>query len=205
MATTAVADALMESFLIEGGFALSGTVRAAGNKNGALPILAACLLTDEPVTLTNVPHIRDVDTMVALLADVGAEVEWTGANSIRVHAADVRKRELDEELCSRMRASFLLAGPLLSRLGAVSVPPPGGDVIGRRRLDPHIHAFAELGAEVEIGSRYELRAADGLSGNHVFLEEASVMATENTVMAAVLTPGETVIGNAACEPHVQDL
>ncbi len=205
MATTAVADALMESFLIEGGFALSGTVRAAGNKNGALPILAACLLTDEPVTLTNVPRIRDVDTMVALLADVGAEVEWTGANSIRVHAADVRKRELDEELCSRMRASFLLAGPLLSRLGAVSVPPPGGDVIGRRRLDPHIHAFAELGAEVEIGSRYELRAADGLSGNHVFLEEASVMATENTVMAAVLTPGETVIGNAACEPHVQDL
>jgi len=205
MATTAVADALMESFLIEGGFALSGTVRAAGNKNGALPILAACLLTDEPVTLTNVPRIRDVDTMVALLADVGAEVEWTGANSIRVHAADVRKRELDEELCSRMRASFLLAGPLLSRLGAVSVPPPGGDVIGRRRLDPHIHAFAELGAEVEIGSRYELRAADGLSGKHVFLEEASVMATENTVMAAVLTPGETVIGNAACEPHVQDL
>jgi len=205
MATTAVADAVMESFVIEGGVPLSGTVRAAGNKNGALPILAACLLTDEPVTLTNVPRIRDVDTMVALLADVGADVEWIGANEIRVRAADVQKRELDEELCSRMRASFLLAGPLLSRLGAVSVPPPGGDVIGRRRLDPHIHAFAELGAEIEMGPRFEVRAAGGLRGKHVFLDEASVMATENTVMAAVLTTGETVIGNAACEPHVQDL
>jgi len=205
MATTAVADALMESFVIEGGVPLSGTVRAAGNKNGALPILAACLLTDEPVTLTNVPRIRDVDTMVALLADVGAEVEWTGVNEIRVHAADIRKRELDEELCSRMRASFLLAGPLLSRLRSVSVPPPGGDVIGRRRLDPHIHAFVELGAEVEMGSRFEVRAPAGLNGKHVFLDEASVMATENTIMAAVLTPGQTVIGNAACEPHVQDL
>jgi UDP-N-acetylglucosamine 1-carboxyvinyltransferase len=205
MATTAVADALLESFVIEGGAPLSGTIRAAGNKNGALPILAACLLTDEPVTLTNVPRIRDVDTMVALLADVGAEVEWTGVNEIRVRAADIRKRELDEELCSRMRASFLLAGPLLSRLRSVSVPPPGGDVIGRRRLDPHIHAFVELGAEVEMGSRFELGAPGGLRGKHVFLDEASVMATENTIMAAVLTPGQTVIGNAACEPHVQDL
>ena len=205
MATTAVADALMESFVIEGGVPLSGTIRAAGNKNGALPILAACLLTDEAVTLTNVPRIRDVDTMAALLADVGADVEWTGVNEIRVHAADIRKRELDEELCSRMRASFLLAGPLLSRLRAVSVPPPGGDVIGRRRLDPHIHAFVELGAEVEMGARFEIHASDGLRGKHVFLDEASVMATENTVMAAVLTPGQTVIGNAACEPHVQDL
>jgi UDP-N-acetylglucosamine 1-carboxyvinyltransferase len=205
MATTAVADALMESFVIEGGVPLSGTVRAAGNKNGALPILAACLLTDQPVTLKNIPRIRDVDTMVALLADVGTDVEWTGVNEIRVHAGDIRKRELDEELCSRMRASFLLAGPLLSRLHAVSVPPPGGDVIGRRRLDPHIHAFAELGAQVEMGSRFEVSAPSGLRGKHVFLDEASVMATENTIMAAVLTPGETVIGNAACEPHVQDL
>jgi UDP-N-acetylglucosamine 1-carboxyvinyltransferase len=205
MATTAVADALMESFVIEGGVPLSGTIRAAGNKNGALPILAACLLTGDTVTLTNVPRIRDVDTMVALLADVGADVEWRGANEIRVHAGDIRKRELDEELCSRMRASFLLAGPLLSRLGSVSIPPPGGDVIGRRRLDPHIHAFAELGAEVEMGSRFEVHAPSGLRGKHVFLDEASVMATENTIMAAVLTPGQTVIGNAACEPHVQDL
>jgi UDP-N-acetylglucosamine 1-carboxyvinyltransferase len=205
LATTTATHALTEAFVIEGGATLSGTIRAAGNKNGALPILAACLLTDREIRLTNVPRIRDVDTMVALLADVGADVEWTGRNSIRVRAANVEKRELDEELCSRMRASFLLAGPLLSRLGAVSVPPPGGDVIGRRRLDPHIHAFAELGAEVELGRRFEMSARDGLRGNDVFLDEASVMATENAVMAAVLTPGETVIGNAACEPHVQDL
>jgi UDP-N-acetylglucosamine 1-carboxyvinyltransferase len=205
MATTTVANAVTESFVIEGGAALSGTVRAAGNKNGALPILAACLLTEDAVTLTNVPRIRDVDTMVALLADVGADVEWTGTNEIRITAGGVCKSELDEELCSRMRASFLLAGPLLSRLGAVSVPPPGGDVIGRRRLDPHIHAFAELGAQIEIGPRFEVSAPNGLRGKNVFLDEASVMATENTVMAAVLTPGETVVGNAACEPHVQDL
>src|ERR1051326_4479188 len=155
MATTAVADALMESFVIEGGVPLSGTIRAAGNKNGALPILAACLLTDEPVTLTNVPRIRDVDTMVALLADVGADADWIGPNEVRVHAGEIRRRELDPELCSRMRASFLLAGPLLARAGAVVVPPPGGDVIGRRRLDPHIHAFSELGAEIEIGQRFD--------------------------------------------------
>src|SRR5205814_6317395 len=181
----AVTSRAAESFVIEGGAPLSGTVRAAGNKNGALPILAACLLTSEPVTLKNVPRIRDVDTMVALLADVGAHAEWTGPNDVRVHAADIRKRELDEELCSRMRASFLLAGPLLARVGAVGVPPPGGAVIGRRRLDPHIHALAELGADIEIGARFDVRAPGGLHGTHVFLDEASVMATEYTVMAAV--------------------
>jgi UDP-N-acetylglucosamine 1-carboxyvinyltransferase len=204
MPNTAVADAVMEAFVIEGGRPLSGSVRAAGNKNGALPILAACLLTREPVQLTNVPRIRDVETMLELLADVGADVEWTGPNAVRVHAFDLRKRHLDAELCSRMRASFLLAGPLLSRLGAVSIPPPGGDVIGRRRLDPHIHAFRELGAQIEIGDRYDMQA-EGLTGRHIFLDEASVMATENAVMAAILTPGDTVLGNAACEPHVQDL
>src|SRR6478672_6025506 len=185
---TTVTDTLTEAFVIEGGATLSGTIRAAGNKNGALPILAACLLTDREITLTNVPRIRDVDTMVALLADVGADVEWTGRNSIRVRAANVEKRELDEELCSRMRASFLLAGPLLSRLGAVMVPPPGGDVIGRRRLDPHIHAFREMGAQIEVGRRYEMRGGS-LKGHHIFLDEASVMATENAVMAAAITPG----------------
>jgi UDP-N-acetylglucosamine 1-carboxyvinyltransferase len=195
----------MEAFVIEGGHRLSGTVKAAGNKNGALPILAATLLTSEPVTLTNVPRIRDVDTMLELLADVGADVAWTGANEVRVHAADVTKHELDPELCGRMRASFLLAGPLLARLGRVTVPPPGGDVIGRRRLDPHIHGFARMGAQITVEELYEVRADGGLRGEHVFLDEASVMATENVVMAAVLTPGETVIGNAACEPHVQDL
>jgi UDP-N-acetylglucosamine 1-carboxyvinyltransferase len=204
MSSTILADTVMESFVIEGGAPLSGYIRAAGNKNGALPILAACLLTDEPVTLSNVPRIRDVGTMVELLADLGADVDWRGENEILVHAANITKSDLDAELCSRMRASFLLAGPLLSRLGAVSVPPPGGDVIGRRRLDPHIHAFAELGAEIEVTTRYDMRT-DGLHGKNIFLDEASVMATENAVMAAVLTPGETVIGNAACEPHVQDL
>jgi UDP-N-acetylglucosamine 1-carboxyvinyltransferase len=194
----------MESFLIEGGHRLSGTVRAAGNKNGALPILAACLLTREPVTLSNVPRIRDVDTMVDLLVDLGAEVSWTGPNEVRVHTADVESWTPDERLCSMIRASFLLTGPLLARFGRATMPPPGGDVIGRRRLDPHMHAFAELGAELELGDRYEL-ASDGLHGTNIFLDEASVMATENTIMAAVLTPGETVIGNAACEPHIQDL
>jgi UDP-N-acetylglucosamine 1-carboxyvinyltransferase len=201
---TAVAPALTESFLIEGGHRLSGTVRAAGNKNGALPILAACLLTREPVTLTNVPRIRDVDTMVELLVDLGADVSWTGANEVRVHTADVESWTPDERLCSMIRASFLLAGPLLARFGRATMPPPGGDVIGRRRLDPHIHAFAELGAELELGERYEI-TSNGLRGKHIFLDEASVMATENTIMAAVLTRGETVIGNAACEPHIQDL
>ena len=204
MSSTVVTDALMESFVIEGGVPLSGSVKVAGNKNGALPILAACLLTTEPVTLLNVPHIRDVETMVELLADIGADVDWIGANEIRVHAAEIVKQELDEELCSRMRASFLLAGPLLSRLGGVTVPPPGGDVIGRRRLDPHIHAFAKLGAEIGVDRRYEMRG-EQLRGAEIFLDEASVMATENAVMAAALTPGETVLGNAACEPHVQDL
>ncbi len=196
----------MQSFVIEGGQRLSGTVKAAGNKNGALPILAATLLTTEPVLLTNVPRIRDVETMLELLADLGAEVSWTGSNEVRVSTAGVSRTELDPELCGRMRASFLLAGPLLARFGRASVPPPGGDVIGRRRLDPHIHAFASMGARVDLGGeRYDLYAEGGLRGERIFLDEASVMASENAVMAAVLAPGETVLANAACEPHVQDL
>jgi UDP-N-acetylglucosamine 1-carboxyvinyltransferase len=200
----AVRSRAAESFVIEGGRRLSGSIRAAGNKNGALPILAACLLTDEPVRLTNVPHIRDVETMMELIADLGAEVDWTAQNEVRIHAAGVASHELDADLASLIRASFLLAGPLLARLGRATVPPPGGDVIGRRRLDPHIHALRELGAEIDLNSHYEMRTP-GLRGNHVFLDEASVMATENAVMAASLAPGETVIGNAACEPHIQDL
>ena len=204
MTETVVASALTESFVIEGGRALHGRVTAAGNKNGVLPILAACVMTSEPVVLHNVPRIRDVDTMLALIADLGAEVEWIGPNDVRVNAAEIRKTELDRELCSHMRASFLLAGPLLVRAGSAIVAPPGGDVIGRRRLDPHIHGFRELGVEVEAGDTYDMRT-DGVSGGGVFLDEASVMATENIVMAATLAQGETTIGNAACEPHVQDL
>jgi UDP-N-acetylglucosamine 1-carboxyvinyltransferase len=200
----AVAPALADAFVIEGARPLSGRIRAAGNKNGALPILAACLLTDEPVTLANMPRIRDVDTMLELLADLGADASWTGPNEVRVHAADVAKYAPDPALCSKIRASFLLAGPLLARFGRATMPPPGGDVIGRRRIDPHIHAFAELGTNIDVGRTYEM-STTGLRGANVFLDEASVMATENAIMAAVTTPGETVIGNAACEPHVQDL
>ena len=204
MSQITVADAVMESFVIEGGRPLNGTVKAAGNKNGALPILAACLLTSEPVVLQNVPRIIDVETMLELLRDLGAELEWAGPNELRVHAASVDKVELDERLCSRIRASILLAGPLLARAGRAVVPPPGGDVIGRRRLDAHIHAFQELGAEVTANRRYDMRA-DRLRGTHVFLDEPSVTGTENAVMAATLAEGETGIGNSACEPHVQDL
>ena len=204
MSQTAVIGRAAESFVIEGGRPLQGRIRASGNKNGALPILAACLLTAEPVLLHNVPRIVDVETMIELLNDIGVEAEWVGANDVQVHAETVLKHELDQELCSRMRASFLLAGPLLARVGRVSAPPPGGDVIGRRRLDPHIHAFAKLGAQIDIGPRYEMQGGS-LRGSNIFLDEASVMATENALMAAALTPGETVIGNAACEPHVQDL
>jgi UDP-N-acetylglucosamine 1-carboxyvinyltransferase len=200
----AVAPAVADAFAIEGSRPLNGTIRVAGNKNGALPILAATLLTEEPVTLTNVPRISDVETMIELLADLGADIGWTGANELRVHTAGVSRSAPDPRLCSRMRASFLLAGPLLSRFGRATMPPPGGDVIGRRRLDPHIHAFAELGAEVDAEPQYEMQT-QGLRGANVFLDEASVMATENTIMAAVLAHGETVLGNAACEPHVQDL
>jgi UDP-N-acetylglucosamine 1-carboxyvinyltransferase len=201
----AVAHAVADAFVIEGGRSLSGRIRAAGNKNGALPILAACLLTDEPVTLENLPRIRDVDTMLELLGDLGADAAWTGPNEVRVHCANVEKWAPDSALGSRIRASFLLAGPLLARFGRATMPPPGGDVIGRRRLDPHVHAFATLGAEIDVsGPNFEMTASR-MRGAHVFLDEASVMATENTVMAAVLTPGETVLGNAACEPHVQDL
>ena len=146
----------MQSFVIEGGRPISGTVRAAGNKNGALPILAATVLASEPVTLTNVPRIRDVETMVELLVDMGADATWTGPNEIHVDTRNVTKTALDPDLCREIRASFLLAGPLLARFGRAVVPPPGGDVIGRRRLDTHIHAFAELGVEVDLNGAYEL-------------------------------------------------
>src|ERR1700751_1519052 len=193
-----------QALVIEGGNPLNGHIRASGNKNGALPILAACLLADEPVTLSNVPRIRDVETMIELLCATGASAEWTGPNEVRVEPQGLSSYEIDPVLAERIRASFLLAGPLLSRLGRAVVPPPGGDVIGRRRLDPHIHALERFGARVEIESTYEMET-NGLRGTAIFLDEASVMATENSVMAAVLTPGETTIGNAACEPHVQDL
>jgi UDP-N-acetylglucosamine 1-carboxyvinyltransferase len=204
MPQTVVSDSLVEAFVIDGGRPLNGTIRVAGNKNAALPIVAACLLTDEPVTLRNVPLITDVETMLELVADLGVDVEHLGPNEVRIHATEISKHDLDEELCSRIRASILLAGPLLARDGEAIVPPPGGDVIGRRRLDTHIHALARLGADIHTNRRYTMRA-ERLRGAKVFLDEASVTGTENVVMAAVLAEGETEIANAACEPHVQDL
>ncbi|MBD0290602.1 MAG: UDP-N-acetylglucosamine 1-carboxyvinyltransferase, partial [Thermoleophilia bacterium] len=204
LAETVVADAASESFVIEGRRPLQGTIRAAGNKNAALPIVAACLLTDEPVRLTNVPAIRDVETMLDLVSELGVDVAQRGSGEVEIHASATPSAELDEELCRRIRASILLAGPLLARRGEAVVPPPGGDVIGRRRLDVHIDALERLGAEVHTNRRFRMRT-DGLVGVPLFLDEASVTGTENAVMAAVLARGETTIGNAACEPHVQDL
>ena len=196
----------MEKFVIQGGTPLSGEITAAGNKNAALPILAACLLTEEEVVLTNVPRIRDTESQVALLEGLGVKVNWSGQNELRLQADAVSDTSVDEDLAARIRASFLLAGPLLARFGEVRMPPPGGDFIGRRRLDPHLDAFADMGAKVDGDRWIELAAPNGgLKPCGIFMDEPSVMATENALMAAALTPGTTVIGNAACEPHVQDL
>jgi len=195
----------MTKFIIEGGQPLRGTVTPSGNKNAALPILAACLLTDEPVTLENVPRIRDVETMLQLLADLGAEVGWTAGNTLRVHAASLRKADLDPNLCRRIRASILLAGPMLARAGHLTLPPPGGDVIGRRRVDTHLLALHNLGAKIAIHTDGYDMIANGLKGQDVLLDEASVTGTENALMAAATARGTTVIRNAASEPHVQDL
>jgi UDP-N-acetylglucosamine 1-carboxyvinyltransferase len=191
-------------FLVHGGRPLKGTVRPAGNKNAALPILAASVLADGPVDLENIPRIRDVETMLALLMDLGASAEWTGANAVRVDTRNLRPKPLDPALCAKIRASILLAGPLLARFGSVTLPPPGGDVIGRRRVDTHFLALEQLGASVMVGDRYELEAKQ-LKGEDIFLDEPSVTGTENALMAAVLAKGRTVLRNAACEPHVQDL
>jgi UDP-N-acetylglucosamine 1-carboxyvinyltransferase len=199
-----MAQKASDAFVIEGARPLNGRVRAAGNKNGALPILAACLLTEDEVVLHDVPRILDVLTMIDLLVDLGAEVEWIGPNDVRVRTANVTKTELDDELCKLIRASVLLAGPLLARFGSAIVPPPGGDVIGRRRVDTHIHAFEQFGAEIHSNRKFTM-TADRLIGKHIFLDEASVTGTENAVMAASLAKGQTVLGNSACEPHVQDL
>jgi UDP-N-acetylglucosamine 1-carboxyvinyltransferase len=196
----------MEKFVIEGGYPLSGTVVPAGNKNAALPALAACLLTEEDVVLRNIPRIKDVEAMLGLLEGIGVRVAWREDNAVALNAADARPRDVDAELSELIRASFLLAGPLLARFGSADMPPPGGDVIGRRRLDPHLDAFLALGAEIELNrGESRLRAANGLQACDFFLDEPSVMATENALMAAALTPGSTVIHNAASEPHVQDL
>jgi UDP-N-acetylglucosamine 1-carboxyvinyltransferase len=192
-------------YLVRGGRSLRGSIRPAGNKNAALPILASTILADGPMELDNIPRIRDVETMLALLVDLGASAEWTGPNLVRVDARQVRPKPLDPKLCARIRASILLAGPMLARFGTVTLPPPGGDVIGRRRVDTHFLALEQLGASVTVGDRYELEAKKGLVGADIFLDEPSVTGTENALMAAVAARGRTVLRNAACEPHVQDL
>jgi UDP-N-acetylglucosamine 1-carboxyvinyltransferase len=195
----------MEKFVIEGGSPLSGEVVPAGNKNAALPVLAACLLTEDEVVLRNIPRIRDVEAMLQLLTGLGVRVEWREDNVVSLTAADVDPGAVDREVSERIRASFLLAGPLLARFGHADMPPPGGDVIGRRRLDPHLDAFRALGATVELNGTYRIEAPNGLRACDFFMDEPSVMGTENALMAAALTPGSSVIHNAASEPHVQDL
>jgi UDP-N-acetylglucosamine 1-carboxyvinyltransferase len=195
----------MEKFIIEGGCPLSGTVVPAGNKNAALPLLAASLLTEEEVVLRNVPRIRDVEAMLQLLIRLGVKTSWLEDNVVSLKADEVDHTEVDTEWSERIRASFLLAGPLLARCGIAEMPPPGGDVIGRRRLDPHLDAFRALGATIDVERGYRIEARGGLRACDFFMDEPSVMATENAIMAAALTPGGTVIHNAACEPHVQDL
>ncbi|HEX9704577.1 MAG TPA: UDP-N-acetylglucosamine 1-carboxyvinyltransferase [Gemmatimonadales bacterium] len=192
------------TFVVTGGRPLRGTVRPAGNKNAALPILAATLLADGPSRIENVPHIRDVETLVSLIEHLGAEVRWEGPNTVTVDAARAEPRQLDAQLAARIRASILLAGPLLGRFGRVTLPPPGGDVIGRRRVDTHLLALERLGAEITVGATYKMEAK-ALTGADIFLDEPSVTATENALMAAVAARGTTILRNAAAEPHVQDL
>jgi UDP-N-acetylglucosamine 1-carboxyvinyltransferase len=191
-------------YTVEGGRKLSGTIRPSGNKNAALPIVAAALLTDHPVTLENVPRIRDVEVLVELVKSVNVKVEWADRNTLKIHAKDVKAASLDPELCRRIRASILLAAPLLARSGEVVLPPPGGDVIGRRRLDTHFLALERLGVAFDLDESFKL-STPGLRGADVFLDEPSVTATENAVTAAAAARGTTVLRNAACEPHVQDL
>ena len=191
-------------FIVEGGRPLAGTIRPTGNKNAALPIVCAALLTSDPVTLENVPRIKDIESLLQLVRQTGATAEWTAANTLVITAREVRGDTLDPELCKRIRASILLAGPVLARAGAVTLAPPGGDVIGRRRLDTHFLALEAMGAETDFADRITFRTK-GLRGADIFLDEPSVTGTENAVMAAVAATGTTVMHNAACEPHVQDL
>ena len=194
----------MEKFVIKGGEPLSGVVTPSGNKNAALPMLAATLLTDEKIVLRNVPRIKDVETMLGILSALGVDIEESGDHELTLQARNVTTTELDPDLCHQIRASILFAGPMLARCGCVHLPPPGGDVIGRRRVDTHLLALRALGVEIEVQGGYRM-AANELKGQDILLDEASVTATENAIMAACLAEGTTIIRNAASEPHVQDL
>jgi len=195
----------MEKFVIEGGVPLNGEVTPAGNKNAALPLVAACLLTDQPIVLHNLPPIKDVSVMRRLVESLGAQVEDLNATSWRIAARDLRPADLDPDLCRSIRASILLAGPLCARVEEFKLPPPGGDVIGRRRLDTHILALSAFGMDVRYDRGFSFKRASALKGADFLMDEASVTATENAIMAAVTARGETIIRNAASEPHVQEL
>jgi UDP-N-acetylglucosamine 1-carboxyvinyltransferase len=195
----------MASFIVEGGEPLSGEITPAGNKNEALPVLAASLLPSSPVVLRNIPHIGDINSMIQVLQGLGVRIESIEDDGLRIDPANLNDSEPDQGICSHIRASFLLAGPLLARRGHLMLPRPGGDRIGRRRLDTHVLALKALGADVSISGSYHLSAANGLRGAEIFLDEASVMATENALMAAAAADGQSVIYNAASEPHVQGL
>ena len=195
----------MDKFVIQGGRELSGTVRPSGSKNEALPCLAATLLTDEPVILRNVPRIADVDVMLEIIDDLGGTYEWQEEHRLRVQTGGVETGDLNSELCRKIRASILFAGSMLGRQGGCKLPPPGGDVIGRRRVDTHFLALRELGADIDVQDDGYVFEAEELEGTNIFMDEASVTATENAVMAASAAKGRTRIQNAACEPHVQGL
>jgi UDP-N-acetylglucosamine 1-carboxyvinyltransferase len=194
----------MEKFIIDGGVPLHGEMTPSGNKNAALPLLAACLMTEEPVIFHNVPEIKDVQSMRALLESLGVEVKTLDPNTWRITAREVRPADLDPDLCRKIRASILLAGPMTARTGELHLPPPGGDVIGRRRVDTHILALKKLGAQVDYDRTFHFQAK-GLTGADILLDEASVTATENAIMACVLARGTSIIRNAASEPHIQEL
>jgi len=194
----------MDEYRIEGGFPIKGTIRASGNKNAALPCIAAALLTDEAVILRNLPEIEDMQVMLEIFTALGGSTESIGPNAYKLRMKQVTRNDIPLPLSKKIRASILFAGPLLARSGKAILPPPGGDVIGRRRLDTHFLALTELGARVDIDGQFTF-TANKLIGQEIFLDEASVTATENTVMAAVLAEGQTVVTNAASEPHIQDL
>ncbi|MDP2369019.1 UDP-N-acetylglucosamine 1-carboxyvinyltransferase [Rhodoferax sp.] len=194
----------MSTFEIEGGIPLRGTVRASGNKNAILPMIAACILTDQAVILENVPDIIDVRHMLEVISALGGQVDRCGER-VRIHVDHLKTHEIGPELCNKVRTSILCVAPLLHRAGKASLFPPGGDVIGRRRLDTHIYGLRKLGATVSFADRYDFTVSGHLTGADLFFDEPSVTGTEHILMAAVVSAGHTVIRNAACEPHVQDL
>ena len=194
----------MDKFIINGGIPLHGEVTPGGNKNAALPLLSACLLSEEPVTLRNVPDIKDVQIMGELIKSLGVEIKKLEATTWQIHAKEIHPTDLDPDLCRKIRASILLAGPVVAKTGNLQLPPPGGDVIGRRRVDTHLLALEKLGAEVHYDRAFKFKAK-GLKGADILLDETSVTATENAIMASVLARGMSIIRNAASEPHVQDL